>query len=100
MGTKTKRTHGTSDTDRDATLARLRRIEGQVRGVAQMVEDERYCVDVLTQIAAIQSALRAVGKQLLHHHLNHCVASAARRGPEHLERASAELIDLLYKNAR
>lgn len=100
MSTKKKRNDSGSDADLRAMLARLKRIEGQVRGVSQMVEDDRYCVDVLTQIAAIQSALRGVGKQLLHRHLNHCVAAAAKRGPEHLERASSELIDLLYKNAR
>ena len=81
-------------------LARLKRIEGQVRGIAQMVEQDRYCVDIFTQIAAVQSAMRSVGKELLRHHLKHCVADAAKLGRTQLEEASDELIELLYKNAR
>ncbi len=88
------------DQDRDRNLARLKRIEGQVRGIAQMVEHDRYCVDILTQIAAVQSALRSVGKELLRHHLKHCVADAAKLGKAEFEEASDELIELLYKNAR
>ncbi len=91
---------GACDHDRTRNLARLKRIEGQVRGIAQMVEDDRYCVDVLTQIAAVQSALRAVGKELLRHHLKHCVADAARLGENEFNTASDELIEMLYKNAR
>lgn len=86
--------------DRASNLARLKRIEGQVRGIAQLVEQDRYCVDVLTQIAAVQSALRSVGKELLRHHLKHCVADAAELGRSELDQASDELIELLYKNAR
>ncbi len=86
--------------DRAKNLARLKRIEGQVRGIAQMVEQDRYCVDVLTQIAAVQSAMRSVGKELLRHHLKHYVADAAKLGQAEFEEASDELIELLYKNAR
>lgn len=86
--------------DRAKNLARLKRIEGQVRGIAQMVEQDRYCVDVLTQIAAVQSAMRSVGKELLRHHLKHCVADAAKLGQSEFEESSDELIELLYKNAR
>lgn len=102
MGTKPtiQTASGVCEKDRDRNLARLKRIEGQVRGIAQMVEQDRYCVDVLTQIAAAQSALRSVGKQLLRHHLKHCVADAARLGKPEFEAASDELIELLYKNAR
>ena len=89
-----------SDEDRARNLARLKRIEGQVRGIAQMVEQDRYCVDILTQIAAVQSAMRSVGKELLRHHLKHCVADAAKFGKAEFEQASNELIELLYKNAR
>lgn len=88
------------DKDRARNLARLKRIEGQVRGIAQMVEQDRYCVDIMTQIAAAQSAMRSVGKELLRHHLKHCVADAARRGTSAFQDASDELIELLYKNAR
>ncbi len=91
---------GVCPNERAANLARLKRIEGQVRGIAQMVEQDRYCVDVLTQIAAAQSALRSVGKELLRHHLKHCVADAARLGQAEFEAAGDELIDLLFKNAR
>lgn len=60
--------------------ARLRRIEGQVRGLQRMVEEEQYCIDILTQIAAAQSALHSVALGLLDEHLRHCVANAAREG--------------------
>ena len=65
---------------RDALLKRLNRIGGQVRGVAAMIENDRYCVDVLTQIAAIRSALDAVAMQLLEDHAHGCVRSAIRAG--------------------
>ncbi|MFG0284548.1 MAG: metal-sensitive transcriptional regulator [Phycisphaerales bacterium JB039] len=103
MGTKEPQPRHARDVapdDRRQNLARLRRIEGQVRGIAQMVEDDRYCVDILTQIAAVQQALRGVGRELLRHHLKHCVHHAAHQGPEALDAASDELIELLYKNAR
>ena len=72
---------GYSLTKEDITT-RLRRIEGQVRGVSQMVEDDRYCIDVLTQVSAITKALEAVALGLLDEHLRHCVVEAARRGDE------------------
>lgn len=98
---KTHRTsRGVCPADREANLARLKRIEGQVRGIAQMVEHDRYCVDVMTQIAAVQQALRGVGREVLRHHLNHCMAEAAGKGEKVLDAVSDELIDLLYKNAR
>lgn len=102
MGIKNtiRHTHGVDPKQRAANLARLKRIEGQVRGIAQMVEDDRYCVDVLTQIAAAQQALRSVGRELLRHHLKHCVSDAARKGEQELNEASDELIEMLYKNAR
>ena len=59
--------------DKDAVLKRLRRIEGQVRGVERMVEDERYCIDVVTQVTAIQAALDKVALELLQDHAQHCV---------------------------
>ena len=95
-----RKTHKVDHDSKARNLARLRRIEGQVRGIAQMVEDDRYCVDVLTQIAATQQALRAVGRELLRHHLKSCVAAAATKGQPALDEASDELIELLYKNAR
>ncbi len=66
--------------DRDAYLKRLRRIEGQIRGLQRMVEDDRYCIDILTQVAAATKALHAVALGLLEQHLAHCVAEAAAAG--------------------
>jgi CsoR family transcriptional regulator, copper-sensing transcriptional repressor len=66
--------------DKKALLARLRRIEGQVRGIQRMIEDDTYCIDVLTQVAAVSKALQGVGLKLLDEHLQHCVAGAAAEG--------------------
>jgi DNA-binding FrmR family transcriptional regulator len=66
--------------DKEAVLARLRRIEGQLRGLQRMVEDERYCIDVLTQVSAVKSALESVSLLLLSDHVDHCVADAIRAG--------------------
>jgi CsoR family transcriptional regulator, copper-sensing transcriptional repressor len=65
---------------KDEVLARMRRIEGQTRGITQMVENDRYCIDVLTQIAAINKALQAVAVGLLDEHLRHCVVDAVESG--------------------
>jgi DNA-binding FrmR family transcriptional regulator len=67
---------------KDQHLARLRRIEGQVRGLQAMIEDDKYCIDVLTQIASVTKALQGVGLGLLDEHLRHCVMAAAGEGPE------------------
>src|SRR5512141_2543647 len=66
-------------------LKRLRRIEGQVRGLQRMVEEGRYCADVLTQIASVHEALRGVGRELMRNHLKHCATSAIRAGDEQAE---------------
>jgi CsoR family transcriptional regulator, copper-sensing transcriptional repressor len=66
--------------DKDAYLKRLRRIEGQVRGLQRMVEEDVYCIDVLTQVSAVTRALQAVALGLLEEHLGHCVAEAVRAG--------------------
>jgi DNA-binding FrmR family transcriptional regulator len=81
-------------------LKRLRRIEGQVRGLQQMIDQERYCADVMTQIAAVQQALRAVGRELLRNHLKHCATKAINTGGDTAEQMYDELIELVYKNAR
>ncbi|MCY0904568.1 metal-sensitive transcriptional regulator [Arthrobacter sp. H14-L1] len=65
-------------TDKDAYLRRLKRIEGQVRGIARMVDDDKYCIDILTQVAAINKALHAVSLGLIEDHIAHCVVGAAR----------------------
>ncbi len=65
---------------KDAYAKRLRRIEGQVRGIARMIDEDKYCIDVLTQISAANSALRAVALNLLDEHLGHCVTHAVAEG--------------------
>jgi DNA-binding FrmR family transcriptional regulator len=80
---------------------RLRRIEGQVRGLQKMIEEERYCADVLMQLSSVQEALRGVGRTLLHNHLKHCVAAAIRtQDPDQADAMYDELMELMYKNAR
>jgi DNA-binding FrmR family transcriptional regulator len=74
-------TPGYSD-DKQQLVARLRRIEGQVRGLGRMIEDDAYCIDVLTQVAAVSKALQGVGVKLLDEHLHHCVAGAAASGDD------------------
>jgi DNA-binding FrmR family transcriptional regulator len=87
-----------SDETRTALTKRLRRIEGQVRGLQKMVDEDRYCADVLVQIASVQEALRGVGKLLLQNHLSHCVTTAIRGAdPEESARVVAELVDLWGK---
>ena len=85
--------------DKDAYLSRLRRIEGQVRGIARMVEEEKYCIDILTQIAAASSALQSVALGLLDGHLNSCVLDAAKQsedaGKEKLDEASKAIARLV-----
>ena len=70
--------HGYSG-DKDAYLKRLKRIEGQVRGIARMVDEEKYCIDILTQVAAVNKALHAVSLGLLEDHISHCVVDAAQQ---------------------
>ena len=85
--------------DKQAVLNRLRRIEGQVRGLQRMVEDETYCIDILTQVSAATRALETVALSLLDQHLHHCVADAARTGgpeaEEKLTEASAAIARLV-----
>ena len=83
--------------DRDEYLRRLRRIEGQVRGLQKMVEDDRYCIDVLTQVASVTKALQGVAMGLLDEHLRHCVADAVRSdgGDEKLTEAMTAVERLL-----
>jgi CsoR family transcriptional regulator, copper-sensing transcriptional repressor len=82
-------THGYSQ-QKDNYAKRLRRIEGQVRGIAKMIEDDQYCIDVLTQISAVNSAMRAVALSLLDEHLGHCVTRAVAEGGSQAEEKLAE----------
>jgi DNA-binding FrmR family transcriptional regulator len=81
-----------------AALTRLRRIEGQVRGLQRMVAEERYCPDILTQMASVQEALRAVARGLMGNHLKHCVAKA--HGSREAEDVYNELLELIFKQSR
>jgi CsoR family transcriptional regulator, copper-sensing transcriptional repressor len=84
-----------------AVLTRLRRIEGQVRGLQKMVDEERYCADVLTQVSSVQEALRGVGRSLLHNHLKHCATQAIRSGdPGQADAMYDELMDLMSRSLR
>jgi DNA-binding FrmR family transcriptional regulator len=85
---------------KERNLKRLRRIEGQVRGLQRMVEDDRYCADVMTQIASVHEALRGVGRELMRNHLRHCATTAIKAGAEDAEAMYDELVELMYRHAR
>jgi DNA-binding FrmR family transcriptional regulator len=79
-----------------SSLTRLRRIEGQVRGIARMVEEERYCIDILMQIRAVRAALASVGDSILKDHVTHCVENAIASGDAKAQRAKVrELLEVL-----
>ena len=87
--------------DKDALVRRLHRIEGQVRGIERMVEDDRYCIDVLTQIAAVNTALESLAFRILDGHVSHCVAGALASGDEaEAAEKSRELLDAVHRFAR
>ena len=98
------------DTDRKAVavdpdrkirnLKRLRRIEGQVRGLQKMVEDDRYCADIMIQIASVNEALRSVGKELMKNHLQHCAAKAIKSSDAEATAMYDEIVDLMYKSGK
>jgi DNA-binding FrmR family transcriptional regulator len=92
--------HGYSD-QKDAITKRLHRIEGQVRGIERMVEDDRYCIDILDQISAITTALEKVALQILDGHVNHCVSDAMRSGdPAAAEAKTRELLQAVERFAK
>jgi DNA-binding FrmR family transcriptional regulator len=81
-------------------LKRLRRIEGQVRGLQRMVDEDRYCADILTQISSVQEALRGVGRELMRNHLKHCATGAIRSGGAKADEMYDEIVDLMYTHSR
>lgn len=84
--------------DHQSQLPRLKRIHGQVAGLLRMVEEERYCADILTQIRAVQAALRGVEQEILKSHIEHCVAGAIESGQQHERQAKlTELYDILKR---
>lgn len=85
---------------KERNIKRLRRVEGQVRGLQKMVEEDRYCADIMTQISSVHEALRSVGRELMRNHLKHCATAAIKAGPDQAEPMYDELVDLLYKHSR
>ena len=85
---------------KDRNLKRLRRIEGQVRGLQKMVEDDRYCADILTQISSVHEALRSVGRELMRNHLKHCASTAIRSSDADAEAMYDELLEMMFKHSR
>jgi CsoR family transcriptional regulator, copper-sensing transcriptional repressor len=98
--TPTRRAHGYTR-DKDALIRRLHRIEGQIRGIERMVEEDRYCIDVLTQIAAANTALESLAFKILDAHVRHCVAGALASGDEtEAARKAEELLEAVQRFAR
>jgi DNA-binding FrmR family transcriptional regulator len=85
---------------KDDVLARLKRIEGQARGLQRMVDEEQYCIDILTQVSAVTKALQAVSINLLEDHMNHCVADAARAGDAEGRAKVREAVDAIARLVR
>ena len=79
---------------------RLSRIEGQVRGLSKMVDEDRYCADILTQISSVQEALRGVGRELMRNHLKHCATGAIRTGGRQADQMYDEIVELMYTHSR
>jgi DNA-binding FrmR family transcriptional regulator len=86
--------------DRDAILKRLNRVEGQVRGIRRMIEEDAYCIDVLTQLGAVNKALDAVGLRVLAGHTDHCVRGAIERGGKEADTQVDELLEAVERFAR
>jgi DNA-binding FrmR family transcriptional regulator len=83
---------------KDRNLKRLRRIEGQVRGLQKMVEDERYCADILTQISSVQQALRGVARELMRNHIKHCATTALRSDDARSAAMVDELVEMMHRH--
>ena len=81
-------------------IRRLRLIEGQVRGLQKMVDEDRYCADILMQVSSVHEALRSVSRELMRNHLKHCATAAIKWGPETAEPMYDELVDLMYRHSR
>ncbi|HXJ13280.1 MAG TPA: metal-sensitive transcriptional regulator [Candidatus Limnocylindrales bacterium] len=101
MEKQTRRAAGVDADLKAANLNRLKRIEGQVRGLQKMVENDRYCADILVQVASVQEALRGVGRNLMKNHLQHCATKAISSGkPKEAAAMYDELLELVYKHLR
>ena len=93
----TRRAKAVDPDIKDRTIKRLKRIEGQVRGLQRMVDDERYCADIIIQLSSVQEALRGVSREVMRNHLKHCASSAFRRGGADADAMYDELLDLVYR---
>ncbi len=101
MSTTEETKHHGYHGQKDALVKRLHRIEGQVRGIEKMVVDDRYCIDILTQIGAVSTALESLGFQILDQHVKHCVAGALASGDESEAQAKAdELLEAVHRFAK
>ena len=99
--TATEHVHYGYHADKETVTKRLHRIEGQIRGIEKMVEDDRYCIDILTQIAAVNTALESLAFKILDDHVNHCVAGALASGDAaEAETKSKELLEAVHRFAR
>ncbi|HEY7791722.1 MAG TPA: metal-sensitive transcriptional regulator [Vicinamibacterales bacterium] len=96
----TRRAAGVDPAIKAANLKRLRRIEGQVRGLQRMVEDDRYCPDIIVQVAAAQEALRGVARELMRNHLHHCARQALAHPGDSADAMYNELLELIYRHLR
>jgi DNA-binding FrmR family transcriptional regulator len=100
-GVEERKAAGVDPEMKETNQKRLRRIEGQVRGLQKMVEEDRYCADIIMQIASVQEALRGVARNLMKNHLHHCAAKALHSGkPEETEAMYNELLELIYAHLR
>ena len=99
-GVGERKASGVDPEIKDSNLKRLRRIEGQIRGLQKMVEEDRYCPDILVQVSSVQEALRSVGRELMRNHLKHCATQALREGGEQSDAMVNELIEMVYKHSR
>ena len=95
-----RKAHGVDPAIKERNLKRLRRIEGQIRGLQRMVEEDRYCPDILTQVSAVHEALRSVSRELVRNHLKHCVSAAIRTGDQSAEGMYDELVEMVYRHVR
>ncbi len=100
-GTGTRKAIAVDPGLKEVNQNRLRRVEGQIRGLQKMVEEDRYCADIITQVASVQEALRGVARNLMKNHLHHCAAKALRSGKkEETEAMYNELLELIYAHLR
>jgi CsoR family transcriptional regulator, copper-sensing transcriptional repressor len=100
-GAEGRKALGVDPALKESNQKRLRRIEGQVRGLQKMVEEDRYCADIIVQVASVQEALRGVGRNLMKNHLHHCTAKVLRNGKhEEAETLYNELLELIYAHLR